>query len=207
MDFPLGADAKAWDGKNSHMTKDLELSQEQFDSLLDWLDPDRERAAARYALIQLRLIRFFASRGCVDAEHLADKAINIVAARVGELADYVGDKSLYFHGVAKNLYRQIIRTMRDESLTGSTIQPPSPPPPEPELLETLLDECMEELPADDRSLVLRYEEEDKQAKITHRKNLAREIGISLNALRIKIYRLHLQLRECTDRRLREIPAQ
>ena len=190
------------------MTKDLELSQEQFDRLLDWLDPDRDRAAARYALIQLRLIRFFASRGCVDAEHLTDKTINVVASKVEELADYVGDKSLYFHGVAKNIYLQAKRGKREESLTGSTIQPPAPPPPPPpELRETLLAECMEQLKGEDRSLVLRYEDEDKQAKINHRKELARETGTSLNALRIKICRLHLRLRKCMERRLEEIPAQ
>ncbi len=189
------------------MTKDLELTKEQFYRLLDWLDADRERAATRYALIQLRLIRFFASRGCVDAEYLADKTINVVAAKVAGLAEYVGDRSLYFHGVAKNIHRQEDRNRREESFTESTVSPIAPPPPEPDLVETLLDECMENLRPDDRSLVLRYEEGDKQAKIQHRKVLADEIGLSLNALRIKICRLHLKLQNCIEARLREIPAQ
>lgn len=189
------------------MTKDLELNQERFDRLLEWLDADRDRAAERYALIQLRLIRFFASRGCVDAEYLADKTINIVAYKVETLADYVGDRSLYFHGVAKNIYRQQIRITPDDSLTDSTVQPPMPDPPDPDLLETLLEGCLQELKPEDQSLVLRYEEEDKQAKIKHRKKLAREVGISVNALRIKICRLHLKLRKCVERCLRELPAQ
>ena len=189
------------------MTKDLELTQEQFDRLLEWLDPDRDRAAARYALIQLRLIRFFASRGCVDAENLADKTINVVASKVEELAEYVGDRSLYFHGVAKNIHRQKLRNLTDESLTDSTIQPPVPPEPEPDLVETFLDECISDLDGEEQSLVLRYHEGDKQEKIRLRKKLAREIGITLNALRIKMYRLHLRLRKCIEQRLREIPAQ
>ena len=188
------------------MTKDFDLTQEQFDRLLDWLDPDRERAAARYALIQLRLIRFFASRGWVDAEVLADETINVVASKVEGLAEYEGDRSLYFHGVAKNIDRQHRRHLPDESLTELTIQPPAPPPPDEDLLQTLLDECMGDLESDVQRLVLRYHERDKQEKIRHRKSLAREIGITLNALRIKMYRLHLQLRKCIERRLREIPA-
>ena len=189
------------------MAKNSELTQEQFYRLLDWLDPDRERAAVRYALIQLRLIRFFASRGCVDAESLADKTINVVASKVEGLTDYVGDRSLYFHGVGKNIYRQHIRPLATESLTDSTIQPPVPPPPPPDLLMTLLEECMNRLELEDQRLVLQYHEEDKQEKIQHRKILAREVGITLNALRIKMYRLNLQLRKCIEGRLREIPAQ
>ena len=190
------------------MTKDLELTQEQFDKLLDWLDADRDQAAARYALIQLRLIRFFASRGCVDAEYLADKTINIVACKkVGGLPDYIGDKSLYFHGVAKNVYWQHIRVPPDESLTDSTVQPIAPPDPEPDLMETFLEGCMQNLDAEDRKLVLRYQEGEKQEKIRLRKVLAREIGITLNALRIKMYRLHLRLEKCIEQRLRETPAQ
>ncbi len=190
------------------MTKDLELTQGQFDRLLDWLDADRDRAAARYALIQLRLIRFFASRGCVDAEYLADKTINVVACKkVEELIDYVGDKSLYFHGVAKNIYWQYLRRPQDESFTDSTIQPIAPPEPEPDLMETFLDECMENLDQEEHNLVLRYQEGEKQEKIRLRKALAREIGITLNALRIKMYRLHLRLGKCIEQRLRETPAQ
>jgi len=190
------------------MTKDLELQQDELDKLLDWLDADRDQAGARYALIQLRLVRFFASRGCVDAEYLADKTINLVAIKkVKELADYVGDKSLYFHGVAKNVYWQHIRKLPDESLTDSTLQPIAPVEPEPDLIQTFLDECMENLDPEDKELVLRYQDGEKQEKIRLRKVLAREIGTTLNALRIKMYRLHLRLGKCIEQRLRETPAQ
>ena len=189
------------------MTKDLELTPERFNRLLCWLDADRNIAATRYELIQLRLIRFFASRGCVDAENLADTTINVVASKVEELVDYVGDRSLYFHGVAKNIYRQDVRTSRREVPSNSIISPANAPEPEPDQLEPLLDQCMKELPPKDRRLVLRYHEEDRQMKIQHRKRLAHEIGITLNALRIKIYRLHLQLRKCMEKRLAQGSAQ
>ena len=41
-------------GKNSdrRMNKDWELSQEDFDALLDWLDPDREQAGIKYEQIR-----------------------------------------------------------------------------------------------------------------------------------------------------------
>ena len=73
------------------------MTQESFDSLLAWLDADRERAGRRYEEIRRRLIKILACRGCHDPEDLADEAINRVAGKVGEVAkDYSGDPALYF---------------------------------------------------------------------------------------------------------------
>jgi hypothetical protein len=52
------------------MNKNWVLSQEAFDALLDWLDPDREQAGIKYEQIRLRLIKIFTGRGCSDAEDL-----------------------------------------------------------------------------------------------------------------------------------------
>jgi hypothetical protein len=45
------------------MKKGWVLTQELFDPLLDWLDPDRERAGHKYETIRLKLIKIFTSRG------------------------------------------------------------------------------------------------------------------------------------------------
>lgn len=182
------------------MNKDWELTQQQFNNLLTWLDADRDIAAGKYALIQLRLVRFFAARGCADAENLADKCINIVTAKLDELGAYVGDRALYFLGVAKYVLLEGDRERRRV--------PPSPPPdPEPDLdLDNCLEVCLAKLPGDDRLLVLNYEEGEKQGRIKNRRQIALDLGISINALRIKIYRLHQQLRQCIEQCLEELPA-
>ena len=184
------------------MKKDWELTAEQFNKLLDWLDMDREAAANKYSLIQLRLVRFFAVRRCVDAEHLADRCINIVAAKnLEELGPPEGDRSLYFLGVARYVHLEQIRDDRRP--------PPSLPPidPEPNLdLDVCLERCLDELGPDDRSLVLEYEEGEKQARIQNRRRLAAELGITINALRIKVYRLHQQLEKCIEQCLAELPV-
>jgi DNA-directed RNA polymerase specialized sigma24 family protein len=191
------------------MNKDWELTKEQFDRLLDWLDADREIAGRKYGLIQLRLVRFFASRGCTDSENLADQTINIVASKVEKLIDYQGEQALYFHGVAKYVYLQEVR---ERQRLPPPPPPPSPPPPDsdpdpdPDVVDTCLERCLEELTADERQLVLRYEEGEKQTRIRERKRIARELGVTINALRIKICRLHLELRKCMEQCLAEIPA-
>lgn len=184
------------------MNKDWELTEEQFHRLLDWLDPDLEMAANKYGLIQLRLVRFFAARGCVDSENLADQTINIVTSKVDSLGDYVGDRGPYFLGVAKFVHLQ-------ESRIRNRTPPPPQPTPDSEQLEAedfCLSRCLDELNDDERSMVMKYEEDEKQARIRLRKLLAEELDITVNALRIKIYRIHLRLRKCLEQCLNELPA-
>src|SRR5215204_5633494 len=96
-------------GRVPPMHKDWELTEEDFNKLLGWLDADRGAAAQKYSLIQLRLVRFFATRRCVDAEYLADRCINITTRKIDELTQYVGDRSLYFLGVAKYVLLENVR--------------------------------------------------------------------------------------------------
>ena len=72
-----------------------DLTQAAFDSLLEWLDPDRARSGEKYEKIRLRLIKIFACRGCSIPEELADRTIDRVARKVGEVShDYEGDPAL-----------------------------------------------------------------------------------------------------------------
>jgi hypothetical protein len=175
-------------------------ARDDFDKLLRWLDPDRDKAGEKYTKIQLRLIRIFSSRGCCDVEDLADKTINVVILKIDWLLEnYVGDPALYFYAVAKKIYL--------ESLKKKPAPDPPPIDPTPPHLEkvcSLLDECLEELSSADRNLVLGYQEGDKQEKIKNRKKLAQELKISRNALRIKVHHIHARLRECLER-LQQMP--
>ncbi len=77
-----------------------DLKQDDFERLLSWLDSDRERAGQLYEKIRWRLIAILASRGCAEAEALADETIDRVSRRVADIeANYVGDKAIYFLGV------------------------------------------------------------------------------------------------------------
>lgn len=170
-------------------------TQVGFDKLLGWLDPDRDTAAQKYAQIQFRLIKILSSRGCCDAQELADKTFNIVISKIDWLIEnYVGDPALYFYAVAKNVYFEDLKRKR------FPIAPP--PPPDPYELEeacSQLDECLDELPAADRDIALRYQEGEKGEKIKNRRKLAEELKISRNALRIRLCHIHARLRECIER--------
>lgn len=168
------------------------LTQQAFDSLLAWLDSDRDRAGALYERIRRRLIRIFVCRGCAESEDLADETINRVARKVDQIANtYNGDPALYFYGVANKVYLESLH--RKPEPRASTTESRS------EQIErelNCLDECMKTLPSDNRELVLQYYQEEKHAKIVHRQHLARQLGIPLNALRIRAHRIRTALKNC-----------
>lgn len=185
--------------------KEWVLTQEAFDGFLNWLDTDRERAGKRYEEIRRKLIKIFICRGCALADELTDETINRVARRVPEIREtYVGDPTRYFYGVAHNVYMEYLRKKRDAEAAK--------PPPQPsrcdetELEYECLEECMEKLTLENRELVLQYYQDEKRAKIDHRKKLAGLFGIELNALRIRAYRIRVDLYDCIRECLRNKEA-
>jgi DNA-directed RNA polymerase specialized sigma24 family protein len=62
-----------------------------------------------------------------------------------------------------------------------------------------LDRCLDRLASAERRIVLGYFEGERGARIRKRSELARELGVSLNALRLRIHRVTGRLRECVVR--------
>jgi DNA-directed RNA polymerase specialized sigma24 family protein len=176
------------------MNKDWVLTQESFDALLTWLDPNRDQAGRKYEEIRLRLIKLFTCRGCYEPEDLADETINRVTKRLKDIeAEFEGEKARYFCGVANKVNL--------ESLKRRPMPPQPPPPNEPDDTERIhlcLEKCIEELLPDSRLIVVQYYQEEKLAKINHRKHLAEQLGIALNALRIRAYRIRVSLEHCVQ---------
>ena len=190
--FDEEARRMAADGSTSVRTR--ELTQEAFDRLLVWLDHDREKAAQKYEDIRIRLTKMFESRGCITPEDLTDETIDRVARRLHEVAaTYQGEPVLYFHGVARLVYLEYSR------------RPSYPYPPEIDyrLEETdqrydCLDECLLRLTPANRELILLYYKNDSRTKIDARKTIARRLGVSPNALRIRAHRIKESLGECIN---------
>jgi len=196
------------------MNKEWVLTQDAFEGLLDWLDPDRERAGTKYEAIRLRLIKIFTCRGCSEAEELADETINRVTAKVGEVVSgYEGDPAHFFYGVSQKVHLEYLRKahIKQPHLPVDTAVSTLSTPPvilaediEPEY--ECLERCLEHLSSDNRKLVLEYYQQEKHAKIEHRKLLAMELGIAVNALRIRAHRIRLALQKCMEDCLVQQPA-
>lgn len=190
-------------GKQTSPLTTRSSDQEAFDKLLAWLDPDRDKAGEKYNQIQFRLIRIFACQGCSGPEDLADETLDVVMRKIDWLrANYQGDPALYFFGVAKKKH---LEELRRRPLPPLPL--PEPVPEEIDRASECLDNCLEKLTAEDRRLVVRYHEESKGAKIRLRKQLAAELGVSINALRLRVFYLHTDLRECVDLCMRKFQTE
>lgn len=184
---------------NSSPRKGWVLTQEAFDELLTWLNPDREQAAHKYEVIRGRLVRILMHRGCTAAEELADKAINQVARKVGEVRSYyVGDPASYFYGVARNLYSDYCKNQPEEvNVAPESLSVEAPEEPDDaEAEHQCLEKCLGALTPQNRELILEYYREKEGVKIEHHKEMAKRLGITLNALRIMMCRIRAGLKKC-----------
>jgi RNA polymerase sigma factor (sigma-70 family) len=181
------------------------MTKEQFEALLGWLDPDRERAGERYENIRQGLIKVFTWGLCGDAEGMTDETISRVARKVIELREtYKGDPALYFYGVAKRLTLERRRAAGSEvPLEHARNVAAAPAEPEgdedDEHVYECLRRCMQQLTPANRQLVAAYYLHEKQDKIDSRRELARSLGIEPNTLRVRVHRIRAALEECIER--------
>jgi RNA polymerase sigma factor (sigma-70 family) len=188
------------------MPRQRASTDEDFNELLAWLHADNETAASIYETIRGDLIRIFRWRGCSDPEGMADETIIRVTRKVGEIADsYIGSPTAYFYGVAKNLLHEYDRR-RETSLSPQVEELVLPAPvvvveeedDSSERIYECFKRCLKRLKAQERKLAVRYYQGDGQAKISGRKRMADELGIDLNALRVRTRRIRTKLRECIE---------
>jgi DNA-directed RNA polymerase specialized sigma24 family protein len=175
------------------------LTREGFDALLASLDPDRDRAAEKYETIRRKLIRLFEWRGCEFPEDLADETINRVARRMAEGVEVrSADPFGYFCGVAHLVYKEVWRrAAREQKALDSGDWRPSPPDEEPDDRRlACLRKCLEQFPADQRHLLLQYHQGEDN--IRTRRELCQELGIPINALRIRVHRVRRKLEDCIE---------
>jgi RNA polymerase sigma factor (sigma-70 family) len=183
------------------MRKTLDvITQEMFDELLAWLDPNREVAGRKYEEIRRSLVKVFAWRKCSDAEGMADCAINRVAHKVRELRpNYEGNPVRYFHGVAKNVLKEYQKGVELEvSLTNFEMPDDHPVADRADLerADACLRLCLEGLGSKQRRQIVTYYGHEKSEKIRRRRELAERMGIEQNALRVRMHRLRAVLEKC-----------
>jgi RNA polymerase sigma factor (sigma-70 family) len=179
------------------------LTREGLEALLAHLDPNRERAGERYEEIRRRLVRLFEWRGCASPEDLADETFNRVARRMAEGVELrSSDPYGYFCGVAHLVYKEVLRrSARERTAFEGNDWPPEAPEEtgEDERLDALR-QCLGHLTPEQHNLVLLYHRGEDN--IRSRKELSAELGIPMNALRIRVHRLRRKLEECVQERLR-----
>jgi DNA-directed RNA polymerase specialized sigma24 family protein len=193
--------------------RDWTLTEAAFERLLAFLDPDRDRAGDAYERVRQKLMKFFQWRGCARAEECTDLTINRVARRIDEGATvHVTNPYLYFHGVALNVLKEYWREPGRDPLPIDAL--PASGQPSIAAVDPIdeaagrqdaarriecLAECLGALAADERRLLTDYHRESRGPRIDHRKQLAGTLGIPLNALRIRVFRIRVVVQACVTR--------
>lgn len=173
------------------------LTKDNFESLLNWLDQDREKAGEKYETIRSGLIDVFNYRGCLNAEELVDDIINRVARRVKEIRDsYTGDPARYFYGVGKRVYMEYLKR-RPFAELPATLEAPQTDDVEQQY--ACLDQCMGKLTDGNRAMILQYYSEKKQAKIDSRRALRQMLNLKPSAIRVRVFRIRETLEKCVRR--------
>ena len=189
------------------MARGSAIPPESFEEILAWLNPDREVAAAMYVQLRRDLAKIFTFRGCSDPEGLTDEVFDRVAKKVHEVRPtYVGDPRFYFRAVANNLVKEDLKKAKTQvSLEGTELREPTTiesGEDNAEDMEECLRSCLQKLSAENRKLIVEYFAKEKQAKIDHRSELAQQFGISVENLRVKVYRIRVSLQGCIERCLK-----
>jgi RNA polymerase sigma factor (sigma-70 family) len=185
--------------------------------LLAQFDADSERAGEKYEHIRSALVKFFECRGCSLPYDLTDETINRVARKVLQGAEiYPNALSGYFYGVARNVFREYLRSPESNTSAIDLLPASEQPYETPVQLEQnryervelerqleCLKTCLDNLPPETRKLIVSYYEGEERTKIDNRKRIAETLGISLSTLRIRAFRIKQKLEGCVSKCLKD----
>lgn len=184
--------------------RDWDLSADAFNKLLALLDSDRERAGEQYEALRRTLVTFFDWRGCQAAEELADETLNRAARRLEE-GEQIRNLPDYCYGIARFLVLEVTpkqSKIESEPENFQLLEAPSTDLSvrlEREQQFDCLEKCLNELPADDRQLILSYFSNERRTKIDNRINIAGLLGTNLNNLRVRVHRIKTRLEKCVTK--------
>jgi DNA-directed RNA polymerase specialized sigma24 family protein len=178
----------------------IELTDNAFGRLLDYLDRDRGRAADRYEELRRILMRFFEWRGAPFPDELADATFDRVARKLAEgvAIENIGG---YTYGVARLVALEALKG--PEARRGHGEVPGeiaaidgASEAAEKETRLSCLDDCLSQLPSESRELIVGYYRDDKSGRIEGRRRLAERLGLRGDALANRAQRLRDKLERC-----------
>ena len=185
------------------MVRDAAIPPESFEEILAWLNPDREVAGAMYVQLRHDLAKLFLWGKCADPEGLTDEVFDRVSRKVHDLRPtYEGDPRLYFLAVANNLIKENFRKIKTHASlddVGPSRNLITETENEDSDMQDCLDSCLQKLSRERRELIMQYYAKEKQAKIDHRTELAQRSGITVETLRVRVFRIRASLEECIER--------
>jgi DNA-directed RNA polymerase specialized sigma24 family protein len=165
--------------------------------LLRFLAAGDDREQDAYARARNRLLQFFAARGMLRDEDLADATFDRVVAKLSdESAEQVRSPVGYLLRFAHFIYLEHLKSESARRRRLAALQLEDPDRPDRAQERSLRDERLalltrglNELPPADRDLLLSYYSHDGGSRIASRQKLSLQLGIAPALLRTRVSRL------------------
>jgi DNA-directed RNA polymerase specialized sigma24 family protein len=182
------------------------LSEKAFSRLLARFNADQTLAGEEYEKLRARLMYFFQRQGCRIPAELSDETIDRVARKIEE-GYAIADLSKFSFRVAwlvlqehwgdpKREWQQL-----DERLSSSESNGEQNKEYDTKLAEHRLGcmkKCLETISPEEQELIVKNCTLNKSGK----EELARAMGLTINALRLKVFRIRKKLSRCQEKCVR-----
>ncbi len=182
------------------------MTETAFARLLRWLDDGEDSHGAQYMEMRRRLVAYFERRGRTGADALVDDTFN----RIGRTLERSGvivtrPPARYCFIVARYVFLEDVRRERrcvafddgrGDLEADADMLERSATMAEREHRLACLESCLSRLTPQQRELVIEYYRGAKRQRIGRRRELAGRLGISMNALSIRMSRLRDRLEAC-----------
>jgi DNA-directed RNA polymerase specialized sigma24 family protein len=191
----------------SGLKKDWVLTTEAFQRLLGWLDGGADSDGRTYLDIRSRLIAYFDRKNCVFPDDLADETLNRVARRLTEEKAIDAEvPAKYCYIVAKFVFMETLRRKENTNVPFDGVKEAvlftsssNEEADSRERMLTCLEDCTSKLEPASRELIFRYYSGEQRERIENRRRMAKHLGISVNALSIRAFRIRDKLERCVGK--------
>jgi DNA-directed RNA polymerase specialized sigma24 family protein len=182
------------------------LTTPAFNRLLERLDNGVDSHGETYLEMRRRLVSYFDRRNRQTADDLADETLNRIARTLdkdGAIA--TTPPARYCYTVARFVLLENFRrehkqlSLDDKSWSGNVARTSTESLEPEESIEiqeqrlACLERCLEELNPDHRALVIEYYRDARRQRIERRRDMANRLGITMNALSIRVSRIRAAL--------------
>ena len=168
------------------------VDQTVFVNLFRLLEPEGQTIEARFQRCRLKLVKFFAWRHCEDPDNLADETISRLLKNVHAGQEIsAGTPYSYLYAIASHVFQEYLRAKEKGKMLVELDELPEIPISRPD--DGCKKQCFQRLPDAKRELLAHYYLDDDD-----RSTIAQEESLSLNALRLQIYRIKQELKRCCE---------
>jgi DNA-directed RNA polymerase specialized sigma24 family protein len=163
-----------------------------FDKLFQLLEPDAQSFEEGFQQCRFKLLKFFAWRHCEDPDNLADETVSRLLKNVRNGQEISSDNPYsYVYAIASHVFMEYLRAKKkggviiDIDELGETSVSIT--------MDDCKKQCLKQLSEEKRELLARYYLDNDD-----RDDIAKEEGLTLNALRLQVHRIKHWLKRCWE---------